>query len=92
MKGLLLWELVSGGGHFGGGLFINSEDQARFGLLFLRDGMRKGNRLISSDSIKRPTKPSKKNPIKILNNIKDCSIVFVIFRYLMLCLSLIHIS
>ena len=29
---------VSGGGHFGGGIFINSEDHARFGLLFLRDG------------------------------------------------------
>lgn len=29
---------VSGGGHFGGGLFINSYDHARFGLLFLRGG------------------------------------------------------
>ena len=29
---------VSGGGHFGGGMFINSMDLARFGLLFLRDG------------------------------------------------------
>ncbi len=53
---------VSGGGHFGGGLFINSQDHARFGLLFLRDGMWKGKRLISSDWIKRATKPSKNNP------------------------------
>ena len=29
---------VSGGGHFGGGIFINSLDHARFGLLFLRQG------------------------------------------------------
>lgn len=29
---------VSGGGHFGGGLFINTLDHARFGLLFLRQG------------------------------------------------------
>ena len=53
---------VSGGGHFGGGLFINSEDHARFGLLFLRDGIWNGERLISSDWIKRVTKPSKNNP------------------------------
>ena len=53
---------VSGGGHFGGGLFINSEDHARFGLLFLRDGIWNENRLISSDWIKRATKPSENNP------------------------------
>lgn len=29
---------VSGGGHFGGGMFINTYDHARFGLLFLRGG------------------------------------------------------
>jgi len=29
---------VSGGGHFGGGLFISTLDHARFGLLFLRQG------------------------------------------------------
>ena len=27
---------VGGGGHFGGGIFINALDHARFGLLFLR--------------------------------------------------------
>jgi CubicO group peptidase (beta-lactamase class C family) len=31
-------ESVSGGGHFGGGIFINALDQARFGLLFARKG------------------------------------------------------
>ena len=29
---------VSGGGHHGGGMFVSTRDQARFGLLFLRDG------------------------------------------------------
>jgi len=36
---------VSGGGHWGGGLFIDTEDHARFGLLALRFG-RWGNRQI----------------------------------------------
>lgn len=34
----LQMQSVSGGGHFGGGLFISTEDHARFGLLFLRRG------------------------------------------------------
>ncbi|HUG98645.1 MAG TPA: serine hydrolase [Gammaproteobacteria bacterium] len=34
----LKMQSVSGGGHFGGGLFISTEDHARFGLLFLRGG------------------------------------------------------
>src|SRR5215471_18345280 len=29
---------VTGGGHWGGGMFINAYDMARFGYLFLRDG------------------------------------------------------
>ena len=53
---------VSGGGHFGGGIFINSEDHARFGLLFLRDGIWEGERLISSDWIKKVRVPSENNP------------------------------
>ena len=36
---------VSGGGHWGGGLFIDTEDHARFGLLALRSG-RWGDRQI----------------------------------------------
>ena len=49
---------VSGGGHSGGGLFINTLDHARFGLLFLNDGAWKGNRLISKNWIKDATTPS----------------------------------
>ncbi len=38
---------VSGGGHSGGGVFISAADHARFGLLFLREGLWNGKRLIS---------------------------------------------
>jgi CubicO group peptidase (beta-lactamase class C family) len=40
---------VSGGGHFGGGLFINTIDQAKYGLLFLRKGRWKNQQLISEN-------------------------------------------
>ncbi len=53
---------VSGGGHFGGGIFINSEDHARFGLLFLRDGIWDGERLLSSEWIEKIRVPSENNP------------------------------
>ena len=49
---------VSGGGHSGGGLFINTLDHARFGLLFLNDGDWNGNQLISKNWIKDATTPS----------------------------------
>ena len=44
-----LVQAVGGGGHWGGGMFINAWDQARFGLLTLRDG-RWGDRQIVSDA------------------------------------------
>lgn len=37
---------VSGGGHFGGGLFISTADHARYGLLFLRDGVWQGQQIL----------------------------------------------
>ena len=49
---------VSGGGHSGGGLFINTEDHARFGLLFLNDGNWNGTQLISNSWIEEATTPS----------------------------------
>ena len=52
---------VSGGGHFGGGMFINSLDHARFGLLFLRNGKWKNELLISPEWIKLVQQPSKNN-------------------------------
>lgn len=53
---------VSGGGHFGGGLFISTRDQARFGLLFLRRGAWKGERLFSEPWIEKLRTPSQANP------------------------------
>jgi CubicO group peptidase (beta-lactamase class C family) len=38
---------VTGGGHFGGGMFISAWDMARFGYLFLNLGQWQGRRLIS---------------------------------------------
>ncbi len=52
---------VTGGGHSGGGLFINTEDHARFGLLFLNDGKWKNNQLISKEWIDKAITPSKAN-------------------------------
>lgn len=48
----LQMQSVSGGGHFGGGIFINSLDHARFGLLFLRNGKWKDKQLISENWVK----------------------------------------
>ncbi len=52
---------VTGGGHSGAGLFINTEDMARFGLLFLNDGKWKEDQLISHTWIKRALEPSVPN-------------------------------
>jgi CubicO group peptidase (beta-lactamase class C family) len=38
---------VSGGGHYGGGLFISAHDMARFGYLFLRQGRWKDRQIVS---------------------------------------------
>ncbi|MEN9598625.1 MAG: hypothetical protein RL596_936 [Bacteroidota bacterium] len=43
----LMMQSVSGGGHHGGGLFINTTDMARFGLLFLRNGKWNSQQLVS---------------------------------------------
>ncbi|MEO9871035.1 serine hydrolase domain-containing protein [Ekhidna sp.] len=51
-------QVVSGGGHHGGGVFISTEDHARFGLLFARKGKWDGKQLISAkwtEMIQTPT-------------------------------------
>ena len=53
---------VSGGGHNGGGLFINSMDHARFGLLFARNGEWKDNQIISREWIEKAVESSEVNP------------------------------
>jgi CubicO group peptidase (beta-lactamase class C family) len=52
---------VSGGGHSGGGMFISTLDQARFGLLFLRNGNWNGQQLLSKDWVKMVQRPSATN-------------------------------
>jgi len=49
---------VSGGGHHGGGIFISTEDHARFGLLFARKGKWKEQQLISSQWTKMVQTPT----------------------------------
>ena len=56
-----MMQSVSGGGHFGGGIFINALDQARFGLLFLRKGKWKNQQLISSTWVDAVGQPSAAN-------------------------------
>jgi CubicO group peptidase (beta-lactamase class C family) len=53
---------VSGGGHFGGGMFINAYDMARFGLLTLHKGNWQGKQLLSSSWFKKATTPTSVNP------------------------------
>jgi hypothetical protein len=53
---------VSGGGHWGGGMFINAWDLARFGYLFLRDGKWQDKQLISKEWIKLASTGGSANP------------------------------
>lgn len=53
---------VTGGGHSGGGIFINTEDMARFGLLFLNKGQWEKETIISSEWIESAVQPSIPNP------------------------------
>lgn len=52
---------VSGGGHFGGGMFINAYDMGRFGLLTLRKGNWNGKQILSEDWIRKSTTPTPAN-------------------------------
>ena len=46
-------ESVSGGTHWGGGMLIHAEDQARIGLLMLRRGEWNGRRILPESWIAR---------------------------------------
>jgi CubicO group peptidase (beta-lactamase class C family) len=56
-----MMQSVSGGGHHGGGIFINTLDHARFGLLFLRNGKWKNQQLLSEKWITAAIQPSTAN-------------------------------
>lgn len=52
---------VSGGGHLGGGMFINAWDMARFGYLFLHHGQWAGRELVSEKWIALARTPGPAN-------------------------------
>jgi CubicO group peptidase (beta-lactamase class C family) len=52
---------VSGGGHWGGGMWLSAYDQAKFGYLFLRDGNWNGDQIISEDWIEMARTPTEEN-------------------------------
>jgi CubicO group peptidase (beta-lactamase class C family) len=49
---------VSGGGHWGGGMFISARDQARFGYLTLRRGRWNDRQILSEEWIRLATTPT----------------------------------
>lgn len=53
---------VSGGGHWGGGLFINARDMARFGLLTLRRGVWGTRQLLSDAWVTQALTPTAAQP------------------------------
>ncbi len=52
---------VSGGGHWGGGMFINSYDMARFGYLFVRSGKWKDKQIVSEKWMQMARTPGSDN-------------------------------
>lgn len=55
-------QAVSGGGHWGGGMFINAYDMARFGLLTLHRGKWNGQQLLSENWVKQALTPTAAEP------------------------------
>jgi CubicO group peptidase (beta-lactamase class C family) len=52
---------MTGGGHWGGGMFISARDMARFGYLFLRNGKWKDKQLVSPKWIEMARTPGPAN-------------------------------
>ena len=52
---------VTGGGHWGGGMFISARDMARFGYLFLRQGRWKDRQIVSEKWIQMARTPGPAN-------------------------------
>jgi len=53
---------VSGGGHWGGGMFISARDMARFGYLTLRRGKWKDRQILSDEWVTRALTPTPVQP------------------------------
>jgi CubicO group peptidase (beta-lactamase class C family) len=58
-----LVQSVTGGGHWGGGMYINAYDMGRFGYLTLRHGKWKDRQLLSDEWIDRALTPTKPEPV-----------------------------
>lgn len=56
-------ESVSGGGHWGGGVWASTRDHARFGLLFLNRGKWDGRQLVSERWVDLMTTPTPIKPV-----------------------------
>jgi CubicO group peptidase (beta-lactamase class C family) len=53
-----MMQSASGGGHWGGGMFISAHDQARFGLFTLRRGQWNGKQLLSEKWVSMALTPT----------------------------------
>jgi len=53
---------VSGGGHWGGGMFINAYDMARFGLMTERGGRWRDKQILSEDFVRQAKTPTSVQP------------------------------
>jgi CubicO group peptidase (beta-lactamase class C family) len=56
-------ESVSGGTHWGGGMLIHAEDQARIGLLMLRRGEWNGRQILPESWIAESLRPCALKPV-----------------------------
>ena len=54
-------QAVSGGSHWGGGMYISTRDLARFGLLYSRGGLWGQRQILASDFIKQSFSPGQVN-------------------------------
>ena len=57
-----IMQSVSGGGHWGGGMFISARDMARFGLLTANNGKWKNKQIISENWVKMARTPTAAQP------------------------------
>jgi CubicO group peptidase (beta-lactamase class C family) len=53
---------VSGGGHWGGGMFISALDMARFGLLTARNGKWRDKQVLSTEFVRQAKTPTMPDP------------------------------
>lgn len=57
-----IMQSVSGGGHWGGGMFISARDMARFGLLTANNGKWKTKQILSAEFIRKAKTPTSAQP------------------------------